>query len=372
MRSLIALKMVIHDRSSTIGSLLGVVAIVFLVGQQLSIFFGLLNYMSVLVDHGNADLWVMSENIRNADSGNFISGRYIDRIIGLPEVDWAEPILIGNGLFRTPNGSYENVRVVGTKRPKLFMGPWQFEKSDERVLLDLESITVDSLDLDKLGNPPIDYITEINGKRVIVRGITKGARGFQGTLIFAPLEKVRDIAKIPPGRYSAILVKLKDVNKEEAIKKIRTILPKCSVYSKEELSKMTKIYYITNTGIGGSFGFSTMIAVLIGVVIITLTMYTSILGRTKDFAVIRAIGGRRKDIAVIIISEIAIIVISGVIIGFAILATYLNFTRNVEIPNYFPIFVIPALALGTIVVSFLGGLIALRVALKADPASVFH
>jgi len=54
-RSLAAFRMVVHDRSSTAGALLGVVAIVFLVGQQLSVLFGLLNYMSVLVDHSNAD-----------------------------------------------------------------------------------------------------------------------------------------------------------------------------------------------------------------------------------------------------------------------------------------------------------------------------
>lgn len=83
MRSLVALRMVLHDRSSTAGALLGVIAIVFLVGQQLSIFFGLLSYMSVLVDHSGADAWVMSANIRNVDAGNLISGRYLDRIIGL-------------------------------------------------------------------------------------------------------------------------------------------------------------------------------------------------------------------------------------------------------------------------------------------------
>jgi hypothetical protein len=39
------------------------------------VFFGLLNYMSVLVDHSGADAWVMSANLRNADSGHLISGR---------------------------------------------------------------------------------------------------------------------------------------------------------------------------------------------------------------------------------------------------------------------------------------------------------
>jgi putative ABC transport system permease protein len=364
--------MVIHDRSSTAGALLGVVAIVFLVGQQLSVLFGLLNYMSVLVDHSGADAWVMSANLRNADAGNLISGRYIDRIIGLPEVRWAEPVLIGNGLFCTSDGSYESVRVIGTRRPRLAGGPWQFIKADERALLDLESVTVDRLDLAKLGNPILDQVTEIGGRRVRVGAITEGARGFQGTLVFASIEKVREIARTPPGRYSAILVRFNRPTNPQALARLRAVLPRCSVYTTADLSRLTKRYDIENTGIGGSFGFSTVIAVLIGVVIISLTMYTSVLGRAKDFAVMRAIGGRRRDIAVVVVFEALMIAGVGVFVGFVMLATLLNLTRGSAIPSFFPLYVTPALAIGAVLVSFMGSLIALRVALKADPASVFH
>jgi len=365
--------MVVHDRSSTAGALLGVVAIVFLVGQQLSILFGLLNYMSVLVDHSGADAWIMSANIRSADAGGLISGRYVHRVIGLGEVEWAEPVLIGSGLFRTPDGSFESVRVVGTRRPRMAGGPWEFAESTELALLDVESITVDRLDLAKLGHPMLDQVTEIGERRVRIGAITEGARGFQGTLVFASLDKVKEISRTPPGRYSAILVRFReDADPGEALGRLRSILPHCSVYSSRELSRLTRTYYLTNTGIGGSFGFSTAIAVLIGVVIISLTMYTSVLGRTRDFAVLRAMGGRRRDIAVIVISEALIITGIGLFVGFLLLATFLNVTRGPSIPSFFPAPVLSLLAGGTLAVSLLGSLIALRVALKAEPAAVFH
>lgn len=373
MRSLAAFRMVVHDRSSTAGALLGVVAIVFLVGQQLSILFGLLNYMSVLVDHSGADAWIMSANVRNADAGNFISGRYVDRAIGLAEVEWAEPILIGNGLFKTTDGSFESVRVIGIRRPRLAGGPWEFEKADEQALLDLESVTVDRLDLSKLGNPLLDQVTEIGDKRVRVGAISEGARGFQGTLVFASLDKVKDIARTPPGRYSAILIRFKpDVNKGAALATLRAVMPENTVYASDELSRLTRRYYFTNTGIGGSFGFSTIIAVLIGVVIISLTTYTSVLSRARDFAVMRAMGGRRRDIAVVVFSEVFIISGIGIFVGFLMLATLLNATHGSSIPSFLPMQVSPMLAGGTLAVSLLGSLVALRVALKAEPASVFH
>jgi putative ABC transport system permease protein len=373
MRSLTALRMVVHDRSSTAGALLGVVAIVFLVGQQLSILFGLLNYMSVLVDHSGADAWIMSANVRNADAGNLISGRYVDRVLGLAEVQWAEPILIGNGLFRTPDGSVESVRVVGVRRPHLTGGPWAFADADERALLDLEAVTVDRLDVRKLGNPALEGVTEIGDRRVRVGAITEGVRGFQGTLVFGSLDKVTELSRTPPGRYSAILVRFRaGADQHEALRRLRALLPECSVLSSRELSRLTRTYYFTNTGIGGSFGFSTVIAVLIGVVIISLTMYTSVLSRSRDFAVMRAMGGRRKDIAVVVVSEALIITGIGLFLGFLLLATLLNATSGSDIPSYFPSQVPPILAGGTLAVSLLGSLVALRVALRAEPASVFH
>jgi len=373
MRSLTAFRMVVHDRSSTAGSLLGVVAIVFLVGQQLSILFGLLSYMSVLVDHSGADAWIMSANLRHADAGNLISARYMDRIMGLDEVEWVEPVLIGNGLFRTKDGSFESVRVVGIRRPRLAGGPWQFAQADERILLDVEAVTVDLLDLAKLGHPILDQVTEIGGRRVRVGAVTEGVRGFQGTLVFSSLGKVKEIAGTPPGRYSAILARFKaDADHAVTLSRLRALLPECSVLSSHALSRLTRKYYIVNTGIGGSFGFSTVIAILIGVVIITLTMYTSVLSRSRDFAVMRAIGGRRQDIAVVVISEALIIAGVGLFVGFLLLATFLNATSGSSIPSYFPAQVTPILAVGTLFISLLGSLIALRVALKAEPASVFH
>jgi len=373
MRRRAAFRMVVHDRASTAGSLLGVVAIVFLVGQQLSVFFGLLNYMSVLVDHSAADIWITSAELRNADATNFISGRYVDRVLGFADIAWAEPVLFANGLFRTPTGSFESVRLVGCRRPRLIAGPWEFARGQPAALLDLEAITVDSLDVAKLGRPELSSVTEIGGRRVRVAAITKGARGFQGTLVFAALDKVREIAATPPGRYSAILVGLKaGVDRDAVVARLRSALPECSVFSKQDLSRRTRLYYVTNTGIGGSFGFSTAIAVLIGVVIISLTMYASVLGRYKDYAVFRALGGRRRDIVVVVLSQVLMIAGVGVFLGLVLLAALLNATRGSAVPSYMPAVVPPTLALAAVVVSILGSMVALRQALKAEPASVFH
>jgi putative ABC transport system permease protein len=373
MRSVTGFKMLVHDRSSTAGAVLGVVAIVFLVGQQLSVFFGLLSYMSVLVDHSGADAWITSQNLENADATGEIPVRYVDRIAGVRDVEWAEPIVLGAGSFRKPNGQFESVRLVGLRRPRFAGGPWAFVEGSNADLFDPEGITVDRIDLPNLGNPGVGDVTEINGRRVRVAAITDKARGFAGTLVFASFETAREISGIPAGRCSAILVKFAPgLDKHSGIERLSALLPSAGVMATEDLSVKTRGFYLANTGIGGSFGFSTVIGTLVGVVIITLTLYASVLNRVGDFAVLRALGARKWDIFVLVMSQAVAIGVIGLFVGFALLALLLNGTRGSPIPSYMPAWVPPIHAAATMLFCLAGSILALRKALQAEPASVFH
>jgi len=265
------------------------------------------------------------------------------------------------------------VRVVGLRQPRLAGGPWAFSEGDNRTLLDLEAVTLDRLDLGKFGNPDLHSVTEIGGRRVRVGAIHQGARGFLGTLVFGNIQQVRDIAGTLPGRYSALLVKFKPgVNQALTVPHLQTLLPNLAVVTTAELSRLTRQYYVANTGIGGSFGFSTSVAVLVGVVIIMLTMYASVLNRERDFAVMRALGARRRDIVVLVISQTFMISLFGILLGFILLAVFLNAVRGSTIPSYMPAMIPPVHAGVTVLCSLFGSSLALRKALKAEPASVFH
>ena len=325
--------------------------------------------MSVLVDHSGDDVWVMSARVTNVDAGGLVSGRYWERLAGLPEVEWVEPILIGNGLFQKGDGSFEQVWVVGLRRPGLAGGPWAFAEGHNRALKDLEAVTLKCLGLGKFGNSDRHHLTEIGGRRVRVGAVNEGARGFQGTLVFGNIQKVRDMAGTPPGRYSALSVEFKPgVNQALAVPRLQALVPNLAVMTTPELSRLTRQYYVANTGMGGSLAFFTSVAVLV----IILTMYASVLNRERDFAVLRALGARRRDILVLVIGQGLIISLFGLLLGFTLPALFLNLVRGSTIPSYMPAMV-PLLHAGvTVLCSLLGSLLALRKALKAEPASVFH
>jgi len=373
MRSLVALKILLHDKATTTGSLIGVIAIVFLVGQQMLVLFGLFSYMSVLVDHSGADIWVCSQNTSNVNSTGLLPVRYVDRISALPEVAWAEPLLFGSGTFKTKDGKNEGVQIIGLRNPRMVPGPWRFYKASQSALLEYEGVTLERLDLKLYGNPQINDVFEINDIRVKVGAITQSIKGFAGRLVFTNLVKAKEILKTPPGRCKAVLIKLTpDADPAAAIARLKNLLPSAAVFSTPELSFKTRSYYVKNTGMGGSFGFSTLVGALVGVVIVTLTMYTAVLQRQKDFAVLRALGARKSDILLIVLVQSLMIGVAGIFMGFLLLALFLSAVRDSALPAYMPQWLPLILGLGTLLLCVFGSLLAMRKAISIEPASVFR
>lgn len=373
MRTIAAIKMLFHDRATALGSIAGVIAIIFLVGQQLAIFFGLVNFMSVLVDVSNADIWVLSKNSDNVNAAGTIPVAYRDRIAGVRGVRWVEPIVLGAGLLRRGDGNNQAVQIVGIKRPRLAGGPNRFETGSGADLLDYKGITVEYLELSTYDYPSIGDRFEINGERVRVAAVTKGIRGFGGNIVFVNLEKAREIAAVAPDRCSGLLVKaVEPSQKRTLVTLLRRILPKADVYASDELSLMTKMYYLRNTGIGGSFGFSTLMGALVGVVIISLSLYTNVLNKRNDYAMLRALGARGRDVLLIVFLQTLFVAMIGIVAGFSLLSLFLAGTRDSSLPSYLPWWVPPLHALFTLVLCLLGSVIAMRRAVGIEPATAFR
>lgn len=373
MRSTVALKILLYDKATSAGSLIGVIAIVFLVGQQLAVLFGLFSYMSVLVDHSAADIWICSKNTDNINATDTLPERYADRINGLAFIAWAEPVLFGNATFITRDGKAESLQVVGLQPSSRALWPWRFHEGSVEDLLQNEGLTLEKLDLAIYGNPEVGDVFEVNDVRVRISAITQSIKGFSGRMVFTNVVKARDILRLDPGRCKAIAVKLQDgISLEDGIARIQDVLPDTEVMSNAQLSASTRIYYLKNTGMGGSFGFSTLIGALVGIIIITLTMYTGVLQRQKDFAVLRALGARKRDILVIVLCQSFIIALVGIFIGFFLLGSFLNGTVGTNLPVYMPRQIAPMLAIGTLLLCMLGSVLAVRKAISVEPASVFR
>ena len=63
-----AVRFIVYDKAKSIGALFGVIISIFLIGQQVGIFIFLTNMMSNLVDHIDADIWVVDNRSTNVNA----------------------------------------------------------------------------------------------------------------------------------------------------------------------------------------------------------------------------------------------------------------------------------------------------------------
>ncbi|MCA9765418.1 MAG: ATP-binding cassette domain-containing protein [Carnobacterium sp.] len=136
-------------------------------------------------------------------------------------------------------------------------------------------------------------------------------------------------------------------------------------------SKMLDIFTYILTGVAA-------ISLLVSAIMILTVLYISVVERTQEIGVIKAIGGRRKDIRRIFVSESFLIGLFSGILGVG-LALGLSFVGNIFVERIFDTTVLhmtPAFAIAgilvSVVISVLAGLLPASKAAKLDPVEALR
>lgn len=329
----------IADRGKLLTALVGVVFSLVLVNIQGGLFLGLIQKASLLVDQCDADIWIGHRGIENADLPGEIPEIWLHRIRGMNGVALAEPYIVGTGPMYFPNGSgYQGVWVVGSDRTSMLGGGWDFSKGGRDQLRRPDSISVDELDDWKLGNPALGEVREINGKKARIVAKTRGILGFLTTpYIFTTLDAARTYVNLREGYCSYFLVKAKPgVDVDGLCERIRHRLPQVDVYSKEAFSKKSRTYWISRTGIGVSFGMSTVFGLMVGLVMVAQSLYALALDHLPDYATLKAIGAEDGHVYGVLITQALAIAVTGSVIGAAVAILVAYFASTPFAPILIP------------------------------------
>ena len=136
-------------------------------------------------------------------------------------------------------------------------------------------------------------------------------------------------------------------------------------------SKMLDIFTYILTGVAG-------ISLLVSAIMILTVLYISVVERTQEIGVIKAIGGRKKDVRRIFVSESFLIGLFSGVLGVGI-ALGLSYIGNIFIERTFdttilhmtPTFAIAGILI-SIVISVLAGVLPASKAAKLDPVEALR
>ena len=337
----IAFLMLISDRGKMVTALIGVIFSVVLVNLQGGLFVGLIKKASLLVSNCEADIWVGHRQIHNVDFPSNIPRVWLNRIKGIPDVQSAEPYVVGFTEMTLPSGGFEGVIVVGVDPKSLMGNAWNIVEGESQSVLRHNGIIIDLCDQKKLESPELGEMREIGGLRARVVAKSKGITGFLvNPYVFTTEQRAHQFVKMPVNQCSYFLVKtLPGSNLDEVVREIKKHVPLAEVLTKEQYSWISINYWLTRTGIGISFGAATVLGLLVGLVMVAQTLYAFVLDRLTEFGTLKAIGASGPQLMCILLIQALIIAVIGSIFGLIISVFVQTFFSTPRSPIIIPFFV---------------------------------
>ena len=334
----IALETLIADRGKLFTALVGVVFSIVLVNVQGGLFVGLIRRASLLVDHGQADLWVGHRKMHNVDLPRDIPRRWVHRVRTIPGVKRAEPYLVGVADMTLPSGGYEGVVVVGVDRASLLGSAWNFDQGSPDSILQTDGITVDRCEDEKLEHPRIGEIREIGGRRARVVAKTDGIMGFLVfPYVFTTYERAAGYLHKQADVCSYFLVQIEpDANPRTVCAAIQKRVPELDAFRKDTYSKISVDYWMTRTGMGISFGAATLLGLLVGMIMVAQTLYAMVLDRLEEFGTLKAIGATQRQIYSMLLVQAFVITTAGAVIGLGLVAAIQSLYSTPKAPIVVP------------------------------------
>jgi len=370
----IGVKMMFHDRLKLAGTLFGVVFAVVLGNFQVGTFLALLSKNRMFVEaSSDVDVWITPPGTRQFQAGSPLNDAQLNRARATPGVAWAEPLLLQTAQLKLPNGGGEPVSLVGTRAPRFAGGPWNIVQGQRDALLSPGAVFFEDAEREKFGGLNLGSVRELAGHKVQVAGFTWGLLPFAPAYAFAEQTLAREILKAPADRHTFLMVGVQPGENPEVVRdRLQAALPDTRVMTRQQYLHEILVYILTATQIGLSFGTSTIMGLLVGLITVALSMFSSVVDNLRQFGTLKAIGSTTVDLARLLLVQAMVYGLVGSLMGLGMVASMVSGMRN---PQLTPILPLPAYGITVALmvgVCLLASVLALLRLRKLEPAMVFR
>ena len=362
-----------HDRIRLAVTLTGVVFAVVLIVVQLGLYVGFSRTTTALVDNSRADLWVVSKNVPYIEQGIPFSERKLYTVRATPGVLEAEKFIVRFGRWKRADGQEEAVQIVGVN-PESTMGQaWNVVEGRRENLRIDDSVMVDRIYFEKLGVKGVGDTAEILGRRARVVGLTQGIRTFTTSpYVFTSYRNALDYSNLQDDQTMFILVKARPgVNLEDLRRRLQANLDGVDVLSRQHFSGMTRHYWMFTTGAGMAVLMAAALGLLVGVVVVAQTIYSSTMDHLREFGTLKAMGATNGYIYKVIMRQAVIAALIGYALGISLSVLVVHESSkggaNIILPWQLGVGMLGL----TITMCIVAAFVSINKVTKIDPAMVF-
>jgi len=362
-----------HDRLRFIATLVGIVFSMVLVTVQMGLYLGFGHMVTTMIDHANADLWIMPVGTKCFEDPSVLDEQKRFRALSVNGVADATPVVIGFAQWKMPLGGTTPVFIIGSHIRSGALLPWNLVEGSVNSLEVPGAVAIDRSYFDRLGISGFGASAEIRDQRVEVRALTRGIRSFTTTpYVFAPLDRARAYIGMAPNKITYILVRIApDADVEAVRSRLKDNISNVEVLTAAEFRDRSRSFWLFGTGAGAALFAGALLAMVVGSVVVAQTLYASTKEHLYEFATLRAIGSSGTYLHTVIIAQALLSAVAGFAIAFLVGLFVVGVTSD----SALPVLMTPALTVIlfvlTVVMCVISALASILKVTRVDPAMVF-
>lgn len=314
----ISLLSLFHDRGKLLAALAGVTFATTLMLVQIGLYVGFREMSSAIISRVGGDLWVMPRGVRVIDNSEILSAGVGALAASHPCVRHARPLLYGFSTVRRQSGSRIFVSVVGFEPDPRRLFPWSLAQGLPGDLHAPGRISVDALELRKLqiDGAPLGQGLQFDSGQVHIAALTQGIRSFTlNPLLFCELPTARRILGVAEERVSYWILDVPDPACRPSVARFIENEHDLMVRTTEDFVRSTEEFWVVGSGAGAALGFSALLGLLVGLVIVGQTLYALTKERLRELAMLKAVGASDGELVQYVAWQVAFLLVLGTALG---------------------------------------------------------
>lgn len=330
----------------------------------------------------DADIIIRSTQYRDLSLADTLPRRRLYQIKDIPGVQSATPLYVSTIIWKNPQTRRRTQLTLAGQN--LDRPAFTFDEVNQNLdkLKSPDTFLFDRLSRGEYANVVAQVAdgkstkTEINRRTIEVTGLFSLGASFatDGTIITSSENFLRFFPDRSPGQITLGLIKVdRGADLESVLAAIKAILPPDTIAStKQQYVDDEQAYWQKTTPIGIVFTFGTIMAFVVGIVIVFQILSTDVNEHMSEYATFKAMGYRDRYLLFIVLEQSLILATLGFIPGLALALGQYTLIRNAAaLPIAMTasrLILVFSLTMGMCIIS---GVIATRKLQSADPADNF-
>jgi putative ABC transport system permease protein len=364
---------IIHDRGRFSVTVLGVSFAVFLMVFQGSLLAGFLRAASRLIDASDSEIWITARGVQAFEFGTTLESRVREMAAGVPGVVETSRVCMAFAVYRTPTGKQQVVALVGADPNigKRFPVPDRLEAAVE---LSPDAVLYDVSDRKQIEINALPAEVEINRHRASIEREIDGYGAFLGVpFLFTSYRNAARYMDFGSEESMYVLLRIdKSYSVSEVQQSLKQRLPEVDVLTHDEFAHKSRMYWTIKTGAGGAILTAAVLGFLIGLVVVSQTIYANTMENIEEYATLKALGASQAFVARIVLTQALICGAVGSILGLLAVIPSIGYAKSLIAWIYAPWWLPPAMVVPSLVMCSLASIVSVRSALTVEPGRVFR